>query len=157
MIAPDTTWYDDSDTYILYNAADLYGFSKLSQDKDNNFEGKTVQLGADIVVNEGDAENWAESVPYYSWMPIGQKTAFKGIFDGADPKDADVIHSISGLYFETSTQNSGLFGQIDGTDASIQNLKLTNSYFETSANNIGSIVGSAKSTPYTKKRSKGEL
>ena len=144
VIAPDTTWYDDSDTYILYNAADLYGFSKLSQDKDNNFEGKTVQLGADIVVNEGDAENWAESVPYYSWMPIGQKTAFKGIFDGADPKDADVIHSISGLYFETSTQNSGLFGQIDGTDASIQNLKLTNSYFETSANNIGSIVGSAK-------------
>ena len=138
VIAPDTTWYDDSDTYILYNAADLYGFSKLSQDEDNNFEGKKVQLGADIVVNEGDAEDWAESAPYYSWKAIGSKSKpFVGTFDGQG-------HTISGIYLNTSDQYAGLFAYIskptNGT-ATVQNLKLINSYFETTGADCGSIAG----------------
>lgn len=132
----DVSWYkEDASEFVLKDKADLFGFVKLSQN--NNFAGKTVTLGTDIVLNEGDASEWATSVPEYAWTPIGQRTAFAGTFDGG-------MHTISGLYLETSTKNSGLFGQMAGTNATIQNLKLVNSYFGTSdANNVGSIVGYA--------------
>lgn len=132
----DVSWYNENESeFVLKDKEDFFGFVKLSQN--NNFAGKTVKLGTDIVLNEGDASEWATSVPEYAWTPIGQRTAFAGTFDGG-------MHTISGLYLETSTKNSGLFGQMAGTNATIQNLKLTNSYFGTSdANNVGSIVGYA--------------
>lgn len=139
VIAPDTTWYNDSDTYVLYNAADLYGFASLVNEG-NNFVGKTVKLGDDIVVNEGIALEWATTAPNHTWTPIGNKTNyFAGVFDGD-------MHTISGLYFDTTAQYTGLFGSIKtsgDTLATVQNLKLKNSYFETSNQNIGSIVGYA--------------
>ena len=131
----DASWYNENESeFVLKDKEDFFGFVKLSQN--NNFAGKTVKLGTDIVLNEGDASEWATSIPEYTWTPIGQSTAFAGTFDGG-------MHTISGLYFKTTVKNSGLFGRTSGTNATIKNMKLNNSYFETSNQNVGSIVGYA--------------
>jgi len=136
----DTSWYDtDKSVYVLKDKGDLYGLAKLSED--TNFEDKTIKLANDIIVNTGNAEDWAKEikVPLYTWTPIGTSLSkFNGVFDGD-------MHTISGIYLDTTVAQSGLFSQSD-VKANIQELKLCNSYFKTSANNIGSIVGQAKGT-----------
>ena len=124
IIVPDTSWYvghENDSTYILYNAEDLYGLAELS--KENDFAGKTIRLGADIVINEGDASEWGEKAPEYTWMPIGSEgegtvNHFAGTFDGD-------MHTISGVYHVTAAKFTGLFG---GTAAgsTVKNLKLKN-------------------------------
>lgn len=142
----DTSWIDkaqgtESDPYILYDRADLYGLAMLSQDSTYNcFTGKFVRLGADIVVNVGDADKWSNGGPGLLWNPIGTKDLkFNGTFNGADPK-TDMIHSISGIYMNTTTAFSGLFASTDA-DSNIQNLKLVNSYFKSTQESLGSISG----------------
>ncbi len=130
----DTSWYNESDTvYVLKDAADLYGFALLS--KSNNFADKTVKLGADITVNEGKADEWADTAPAFAWNEIGTNVAalrFAGSFDGQG-------HTIKGLYQNTSGEDKGLFAGI--TNASVSNLRLTNSYFKSTNGRIGSIAG----------------
>lgn len=125
---PDTGWYDeDNSEYFLVDAEELYGFAKLVNEG-HTFEGKTVRLGADIIVNNGDASKWdGNTSGLYSWTPIGSGTTkcFSGIFDGEG-------HYISGLYNPGKNDN-GLFGFT--TNATIQNLAVINSYFGTTAYN----------------------
>lgn len=123
----DTSWYDESKTeYVLYDKADLNGLAFLSNSTD--FAGKTIKLGADIVVN-ADMNN-----PAYNWDPIGSKEkAFAGTFDGC-------MHTISGLYVNTDVECAGLFARTD-TKATVKNLILKNSHFESTAMNLGSIAG----------------
>jgi len=135
----DTSWYDeDKSVYVLKDKGDLYGMAKLSEN--TNFEGKTIKLANDIIVNTGNAEDWEQEtkVPFYTWTPIGSSKSFNGVFDGD-------MHTISGIYLDTTAAQSGLFSKSDAK-ADIHELKLCNSYFKTSANNIGSIVGQAKGT-----------
>lgn len=132
----DTRWYADTvDTYTLYDKADLYGFAELSQDYD--FAGKTVKLGADIVVNTNyDATTWATTAPKYPWLPISNSSyPFAGTFDGG-------MHSIKGIYLNTTSKNAGLFS-VTGANALVQNLYLEDSYFTSTASNLGSIAGQA--------------
>jgi hypothetical protein len=134
-IVPDTSWYTDheSDTeYILYNAAQLYGFSQVSQS--NNFSGKTVKLGGNILVNVGVASTWDETAPDHVWTPIGQ---FAGTFNGQG-------YTISGLYVKNAAANTGFFSDATAT-STIKNLRLENSYFESTMASglafLGSVAG----------------
>ena len=136
----DKSWYNPNQkTYVLNDAKDLYGFLYLSNSK-IDFSGKTIKLGKDIVVNSGLATDWAEGknlpISAYNWGGIGKHTNFQGTFDGQG-------HTISGLYGTTDTSFMGLFGWV-GTDGSVKNVRLTNSYLESTVEDsaaIGSIVG----------------
>lgn len=123
------TWYDKEEKeFTLTTAKELNEFASLSQFYD--FEGQTVKLGADIILNEGDATTWAENAPANRWKPI---QGFAGTFDGQN-------HTISGLYGKAHQTKFALF--VDAVlSCQIQNLKLTNSYFETSGSKgVASIV-----------------
>ena len=132
----DISWYEENATeYVLYDAADLYGFSYLQETY--TFEGKTVKLGADIILNEGDAKTWAENAPANLWNPIGRSDAsldFEGVFDGQG-------HTISGLYYTSSLYGGGLF-TVTSDAAVIQNLRLVNSYIRSTHGAAWSATGS---------------
>ena len=131
-------WYNRSKKeFVLMDAKDLYGFAMMSYSTD--FEDKTIKLGADIVVNEGNAKDWAVNAPEYEWLQIGQvNLPFAGTFDGD-------MHSISGIYLSAKENCSGLFSTTANT-ATLKNFKLTNSYFESDALNFASIVGRGRGT-----------
>ena len=132
----DTDWYGDgtADTFTLTDAADLYGFARLSQT--NDFAGKTVKLGADIVVNSN------MSAPAFEWIPIGSSSAlFAGTFDGQG-------HTISGLYIKrTGAQVCGLFAEVGS--AAIRNFRLTDSSFSFTGHAMaymGAVAGRTRGT-----------
>ncbi|MDU9376184.1 hypothetical protein McpSp1_07760 [Methanocorpusculaceae archaeon Sp1] len=95
-------WYTEGGTsYSIGNASQLAGLAKLVNDG-NSFSGKTIQLTADI-----DLDN-------RTWTPIGlESNPFKGTFDGK-------YHTIEKLEIPVETYDMGLFGYTDG--AIIQNL-----------------------------------
>jgi len=143
--AVDTRWYDSSESeYVLKDSGDLYGFALLSQT--NSFQNKTIKLGADIVVNKGTAAEWGSTAPDFAWLSIGGTNAitstttprFAGKFDGQ-------MHTISGIYLNTSSQWGGLFA---GTEAGseIKNLHLKNSFFYSTNSGLASIVGNGIGT-----------
>lgn len=137
----DISWYDASkNTFVLKDAADLYGLALLSQKE--TFERKTIELGADITVNEGLASTWASDVPAYQWIKIGPTTSsrFNGTFNGKG-------HTISGLYLKSNAAYSGLFGLTD-TAATIKDFKLVNCYFESSNQALGSIAGHTRGSVF---------
>ncbi|MBO4854240.1 MAG: hypothetical protein J5482_03765 [Oscillospiraceae bacterium] len=129
----DTSWYEKGQTEcVIMNAEQLYGFTILSRKTD--FSGVTVKLGADIVINEGDAADWAEKEPEYSWNPISTGDyPFNGVFDGQ-------MHSISGIWCKTNSNYSGLFSATTELSV-IKNLKVLNSYYEFGGQSSGSIAG----------------
>ena len=128
----DTSWYIQGGfDFTLMNREQLYGFFIKSASTD--YKDCKVKLGADIVVNEGDASKWGKEPPEMPWFPIA---TFAGQFDGQG-------HTISGLYTKANGSYVGLFGQATAPSV-IQNVSLKNSYFEktgTSAAFMGSIVG----------------
>lgn len=97
-----------------------------------NFEGKTVKLGADIKVNDGKAVTWAKSAPKNTWCPI--KT-FAGTFDGQG-------NTISGLYFHSNQNALGFFSRTT-LKSTVKNLRVTNSYFESTSETDGHVGGIA--------------
>ena len=132
-IVADISWYNENESeYVISTASELYGLSELAATI--NFETKNIKLGADIVVNVGDAQEWGAKAPVNIWAPISQTMSFAGTFDGQE-------HSISGIYLNTDEAYAGLFGQVSGT---VKNLKLKNSYFNSSYTGdkvtLGSIV-----------------
>ena len=139
----DTTWYEmykETNEFVIATSAELYGFAELSKTID--FGHKTIMLGSDIVVNNGEAANWESSPAEYSWGSIGNADKrFAGTFDGN-------MHTISGLYFKAEDENRGLFGATSGA-STIKNLYLKNSYFESTAKNLGGIAGQGRGTFHT--------
>ena len=142
----DTKWYDKSRTsFVINTAEEFYGFYILSEAEE--FAGKTIQLGADIILNEGDATKWGEKAPENEWRPVGDYYRnFKGTFDGQG-------HTISGVYLVEKDGNqvyTGLFGMV-APEAKLLNFRLVNSYIERKeqyANNnfVGSIAGDMRGT-----------
>lgn len=133
----DDSWYsEEKDTFVLYDKADLYGLAVLSQTE--NFVGKTIRLGNDIEINTGDYKTWsATNAPKHKWIPIGHKNLpFAGTFDGG-------LHTISGIYLNATSDNSGLFAATSGV-STIKNLKLKDSYLTSTAANLGSIAGQGR-------------
>ena len=132
----DTSWYDDSETeFTLTKVSEVLGIAKLSNEG-KTFEGKTIKLGEDIVLNTVDEEtldSWKDGtgVARTRWTPIGSETTpFAGTFDGQG-------YTISGLYLNTTTKAAGFFGATNA--AIIKNFKLADSYMKTTADAIGLI------------------
>ena len=114
----------------IMTADQLMAFADLSLGF--NFEGWTIKLGADMVINTGDASAWATTAPKYTWKcSTTWANRFAGNFDGQG-------HVISGLYSKFG-QECGLFGTVTGGNT-IQNVSIVNSYFEFNADNVNSDV-----------------
>ncbi len=137
-VTPETSWYDASKSeFTLTTAAQLAGWSKLSNDDEVTFEGKTIKIGAKIEFNTGDASTWGTTAPANEWTPVKD---FAGTLDGQN-------FTISGLYVNTSNSKVGLIGSTDG-DIVVKNLAIKNSYFKSTFGTepsdqarIGSFVG----------------
>lgn len=152
---------DSTVDYSISTADDLRGLAKLVNDGIETFaaatftEGestierkqRTITLSNNITVYEGKATDWEndESTrPETSWTPIGKVVSddfatycFQGVLDGAN-------NTIEGIYLKTDATYAGLFGNIYG--ATIQNVRLKNSYFESSTTDLGSISGAGYGT-----------
>ena len=135
--AADTSWMvsgggTQANPYIIADAADLLGLAQVSVS--DNFSGKYIKLANDIVMNEGNAKDWAQTAPTNIWSPIGRSsaTAFAGTFDGGG-------HTVSGLYVSESAQYMGFFGRT-ANGSMVKNLRLENSYFN-STNTGNAFVG----------------
>ena len=156
MVMPSTAWAQSSITpskpsgegteaspYQISSAAELYWFAGLvngdarvcDYDAENNQSGTQqnkaawAKLTADIVVNSNlqsslafDNETGAvtNGTNFNAWTPIGNNSnQYTGTFDGAN-------HTISGLYFNSATDNVGLFGYI--SNGTIKNVGVVDSY-----------------------------
>lgn len=53
---------------FLSQLQELRGIAKLSEKHD--FKGQTIKLGADIVLNEGDYNDWKQNYLKCVWKPI---------------------------------------------------------------------------------------
>ena len=131
-IAPDYSWYDAEETeFIITTEAQLLGLGYITAlVPGTDFEGKTIKLGDNIVLNEGNAADWETNPPanILTALPV-----FRGTFDGQG-------YSISGAYGDGSARTLGLlFGEISG-NACVKNLAIINSYFVT-ASSCGGIAG----------------
>ena len=115
--------------YEISNAGQLYWFAN----KMGNYGEQNAVLTADITVNTGNIadcngenyNNWRE------WILIS-KYGYSGIFDGQG-------HTISGLYYNGSDENAGLFGSLNG--GKILNVGVENSYFNCGGTYTGGICG----------------
>ncbi len=77
------------------------------------------KLTEDIILNEGDASEWAENPPANKWTAYGSLEKPVLIFIDGDS------HKVSGLYVNSTDTLQGLFGAFNGT---IRNLNLVNGY-----------------------------
>lgn len=136
----DTSWYSENiKEYILVTAEELMGFAELRTSNKLTFEGYTIKLGVDMVINEDTMDASTDTNSAVSWPNLGgeeKNYPFKGTFDGQN-------HTVSGLYMATTTSNKGMFGAL-GNSATIKNFTLNNSYFSGSGDGkqaLGSIAG----------------
>lgn len=139
-IEADIDWYvghENEDTYILKNAAEMFGFAALvngtAKDKDGKeipskgFDGKTVELANDI-----DLSNCP-------WTPIGftDSIVFQGTFNGGG-------HRVKGLLVAANIRYAGLFGCLKGA-GTVRNVQVEGSVDATYTSGgtfyVGGIVG----------------
>ena len=106
----DVTWYKDSESsFEITTPEQLAGLAQLVNGG-NTFEGKTITLANDIVLNEGvlkeNGELNGDGSNFKQWTPIGEGFQrsdtylfffqFKGTFDGNG-------HTVSGIYINNSS------------------------------------------------------
>ena len=138
---PDTSWYHaDIKSYVLTTADQFAGINQLRKDSEGaiTFEGVTIKLGADIIINEGAYNDFKDKGKDIKTIPSTHSAyQFKGTFDGQG-------HSISGVYLTAGSSYRSIFGGVAGS-AVIKNFVLENSYFLVATaegkNYFGSIVG----------------
>lgn len=139
-ISVDTDWYSESSSateFTILTAAQLAGLAQLVNGGTEYFDGKTIELGADIDLGGKP------------WTPIGiitQDHGFMGDFDGK-------TYKISNLNITNFVPDSdgwvyaGLFGITEGEDGNqnvIKNLTIENVKVSTT----GAIVAAAIAYPY---------
>lgn len=156
----DTTWYTVNPTateFVIASSADLYGLTSLVNNGNDKFLNDTIVLVRDVEVNKGtavsavlnadgdisEAAKWvpASGEATYEWVGPGYSSTrhFDGTFDGDN-------NTISGLYrnYTKATLTAsyeayvGLFGRIE-KNASVCNVRLTNSYFYSNGIYLGMI------------------
>lgn len=152
-VVADTSWYNDNDVeFILETKEEFLGFISLINNGSNsiNFEGRTVKLGQEIVLNSGNANDWKPelgtllNVADYQSEKADTATSFKGTFDGQN-------HSITGLYIYNDTapsKGAGLF-LYTGKDAVIKNVSITNAIVasvHTNGRYAGGLIGQIGNT-----------
>lgn len=139
--------------FSLVYAASVHPVSTLEEleavanavNNGNDFKNVKVVLTNDIVMNPVTDEN-GNPTPIvddknqltlenpYLWTPIGtDKNPFRGMFDGKGYK-------IYGLAINSTANNQGLFGKIEG--ATIYNVFICDSYLKGDTN-VGAVVGAA--------------
>ncbi len=109
-----------------YKIATAEQFVKMLKDSSN--AGKYYELISDIKFNDTSVANWQENAR--SWSCITNR--FKGYFNGKG-------HTVSGLYYNGTENNIGLF--CVAQDATIENLILDNSFIKSSGYAVGGIIG----------------
>ena len=136
----NVAWYNDpgAKVFTISTAAELAGLAVLVNEGIDNFDGKTISLAKDIILNKDvldEGELNGDGSDLNPWIPIGtnsQSHTFKGIFDGQS-------YTISGIYIRNdSNYRQGLFGYVDG--GTIQNLSVTDSYIQ-AGDYVGGVVG----------------
>jgi len=130
----DTKWYKDSESeFTITTPEQLAGLAKLVN-KGNDFKGKTIKLGANIMLNDtANWQSWASSPPANEWVPIGREnSSFNGIFDGNE-------FTVSGVYVNSTKDYQGFFGYV-GSSGAIKKLGAVASYIK-GKSNIGGLVG----------------
>ena len=124
---PDVSWFDKENPkteYTLTTADQFAGFFAIRQTSKGaiTFEGITIKLDKDIIINAGTATEYLKSSPK-AVTALASGYLFKGTFDGQG-------HTVSGVYLDcTSSGVKGLFGGL-GDNAVIKNLKFTNAHFD---------------------------
>ncbi len=134
----NTDWYGDGSVsvFTINTAEQLAGLAELVNEG-NSFDGKTIKLGNNIILNEGvlNANKELNSGNFNTWTPI---SGFCGTFDGQG-------HTISGVYIIGNDDNSvefhgyGLFtGALGGDDkfVEIKNVGVVDSYIKGNKNSI---------------------
>lgn len=166
---PDYEWYGDgtASEFTLNSADALVGFRDLvnanrmvdgvytKQAAPVTFQGKTVKLAVDVVINKGDSSAWTidNKTGLYEWVPIGHtkdknEISFQGTFDGQG-------HYISGVYMNTKWsanparqtynvnwadgRDAGFFGRV--VNGSVKNFAILNSAFLNSGTDSGKAQG----------------
>ena len=73
----NTKWYKESESeFTIKTAEQLAGFAKLVNEG-NKFNGKTVKLERNIILNDtANWQKWASTQPANAWTPIGIKDNF---------------------------------------------------------------------------------
>jgi len=132
----DTGWYDESkNDFTITTPQQLAGLAELVNEGEN-FKGKTVRLGVNIMLNDtANLRNWASRAPANVWTPIGTKDStkmFYGTFDGNG-------YVISGVYINSAEDRRGLFRNL-AAGGTIKNLGVSSSYIKGSEV-IGGLVG----------------
>lgn len=110
-----------SDPYLINNAQQLANLAYMVNNG-NTYTGKYFKLTQDIVLNDDvlDADGNLNSGSFKHWTPIGSSSySFKGNFDGDN-------HSVSGLYINSGSDYSGLFGR--AADGLITKVGVIDSY-----------------------------
>lgn len=74
----------EEDPYIISTAEELSFLSEVMQDYNTakDYGNCYYELGNDIILNEGDASEWDENPPAYSWRPIAMHILEGGYFEG---------------------------------------------------------------------------
>ena len=89
------------------------------------------KLANDIVLNTGDAKDWAKKTPKNKWIVYGDTSKYARVrLDGAG-------HYVSGLFVNSDKDFQGLFGIWKGT---VTNVVVKNSYIK-GRSNVGSLAG----------------
>ena len=145
---PDTSWYTgDKTEYVLTTADQLMGISVLRNDSEGEitFEGVTLKLGRDMILNEGTLEEiMLRDAGNYAWKRLNSAYTFMGTFDGQG-------HTISGLYMSlTNHGKAGMFGAVGG-NAVLKDFTLDNVVFNgaTEAKDTMGVLASRISEDYT--------
>ncbi|MDR0516289.1 MAG: hypothetical protein LBH25_04520 [Fibromonadaceae bacterium] len=126
----DIAWYNSSQTeFVITTAEALAGLAELVNNG-NDFAGKSIKLGADIMLNDtANWQKWESNPPKNKWMPIGN---YDNPFEGKG-------FIVSGVYVSNLDDNQGFFGYIH-CGGTIERLGVTASYVE-GKNNVGGFVG----------------
>ena len=137
----DTSWYQaDATEFQIATAEQLAGLAKLVN-AGYTFEGKTIRLTADILLNDiSDWESWNETTPpTNTWTPIGTnwKNPFAGTLDGDG-------HSVSGICINSEADCQGLVGYL-GRGGTLQNLGVKASYIK-GGKRVGGVCGTNSGT-----------
>lgn len=135
-ITADTSWYAaDKTSFSISSASQLLGFAKLLQ-TGTTFEGKTINLTADIDLNPGWVASATAAAATNNWnSAVGTNHSgklFQGSFDGQN-------HTISGVYYSGYETCMGLF--LKGKGASVKNLTVSNTLFVATGWRTGLIFG----------------
>ena len=137
----DTSWYQvDATEFQIATAEQLAGLAELVN-AGYTFEGKTIKLTADILLNDTEGwENWNESTKgLNTWTPIGNSwdNPFTGTLDGDG-------HSVSGIYINSTANYQGLVGVL-GSGGTLQNLGVKASYIK-GGYHVGGVCGNSRGT-----------